>query len=130
MAELLELKGQFRLELVEPVLIGQILHGRSDEALGDFERGFDLDAGRGAGIDDGDDPGEKRCDKVDGTYRDEKLSPDRPVVPKLLQHASIVSHRLPLRPLRVPQKPSPRRKGRKSNAKPGNRITKCSRPIL
>jgi hypothetical protein len=75
-------------------LVRELPHRRGNEALGDLERGLDLDTGRGAGIEGRNDPGKKRRDKIDDSYRDEKLGPDRPVIPKLLQHDSIVSHRL------------------------------------
>ena len=68
--EMLELERQLLLELVQAVLGCEILHGRGDEALSNFERGFDFDAGRGARVDDGDDPGEKRRNKIDGAYGD------------------------------------------------------------
>jgi hypothetical protein len=91
MAEMLELERQFLVELAEPVLCGEILHGRADKALGDFKGGFDFYASRRTRVEDRDDPGEKRRDEIDGPYRDEKLGPDRPVIPKLLQHDGIVS---------------------------------------
>ena len=89
--EMLELERQLLLELVQAVFGCEFLHGRGDKALSNFERGFDFDAGRGARVDDGDDPGEKRRNKIDGAYGDQKLRPDRAVIPKLLQHGSIVS---------------------------------------
>ena len=86
MAQMLELERQFLIELGEPVLRREVLHGGGDEALGDFERGFDLNPGGGAGIQDRDRAGQKRGEKIDHTYRDEELGADRPLIPKLLQH--------------------------------------------
>src|SRR5262245_30522081 len=86
-----ELQRKLLVEVVEPTLRSEVLHGRSDEALRHFERGLDLDPGRGAGIEDGDGAGKYRREEIDHPYGDEKLRPYRPVIPELLQHASIVS---------------------------------------
>ncbi len=88
---MLELQRQFLIELREPSLRGQILHGRGDEALRHFQRGFHLDPRGRAGVEDRNRAGKQSGEKIDHSHRDEKLGSDRPVIPKLLQHASIVS---------------------------------------
>ena len=87
----LSCKRQLLIELVQAALRGEILDGGGDEALGHFERGLDLDPRRRAGIEDRDGAGEKCRKKIDHPHRDKKLGADRPVIPKLLQHAWIVS---------------------------------------
>ena len=89
---MLELQGQLLIELAKPVLRGEVLHGGGDEALRHFERGFDFDPGRRAGVKDGDGAGQERRKEIDHSHGDEKLRPYRPVIPKLLQHASIGLH--------------------------------------
>src|SRR5262245_11542803 len=91
MAEMLELKWQLVLEPAKPILGCEILYGRGDKALGDFKRGSDLDAGRGARVEDRDRSGHQGRDKIDDSYRYEKLGPDRLVIPKLLQHDETLS---------------------------------------
>ena len=78
---------------------GEVLHGGGDEALRHFERGFDLDPRRRAGIEDGDSAGEKCRKEIDHPHGDEKLRPYRPVIPELLQHAWIVSTTNALHPI-------------------------------
>jgi hypothetical protein len=91
MAEMLELKRQFLVELVNLPLRAQIFDGRFDETLRHFERGFDLDPGCGARIQNrhgaGDDHG-KKINRSDGY---DKLRSDGPVIPKFLQHEFQVS---------------------------------------
>jgi hypothetical protein len=61
--------------------------------LGDFERGLDFDARGGPRIEDRDGAGEKSGKEVDRSNRNEELRPDRPLIPQLLQHAALQSHR-------------------------------------
>ncbi len=91
MAQMLELERQFLFERGEPALRGEVLQGGGDETLRHLERGFDLDPGGRAGIEDRDGAGQQRGEKVDDPHRHEQLGADRPLVPKLLQHASIIS---------------------------------------
>ena len=90
-AEMLELQRQLLIELAQAPLRGEVLHGGGDEALRHFERGFDLDPGGRAGIEDRDGAGNDGRKEIDHSHGDEKLGPYRPIIPKLLQHAAIVS---------------------------------------
>ncbi len=88
---MLELERQFPIEVGESALRGEVLHGGRNEALRHFERSLDLDFGRRAGIENRDRARQNRGEQVDHAYRDEELGADRPLIPKLLQHGSIVS---------------------------------------
>jgi hypothetical protein len=93
MPQILEVKREVLVELSVFVAGRDVLQGRGDEMLGDFERGLDLDARGGSRIEDRDGAGEKGGKEVDRPNRNEELRPDRPLIPKLLQHAALQSHR-------------------------------------
>ncbi len=85
-AQMLQLQWKLILQLIAFAPRIEVLDGGGDEALSHFERGLDLDARGGPGVEDRHRNGEQRCEEVDQADRDEKLSADWPIVPKLLQH--------------------------------------------
>ncbi len=82
---MLQLQGELLVELIELPLRGEVLDGGADEALGDLERGFDLNPSGGAGVEDRHRTTGDRGEKVDGAHGDEKLGADWPVIPEPLQ---------------------------------------------
>ena len=145
MAEMLELQGQLLIELAQAFLRGEVLHGGGDETLRHFERSLDLDPGRRPRVKDRHGAAENRREEIDHPHGDEKLRPYRPVIPKLLQHAPIVSTTNALRSILLGECRSIAiyvdrflalenwtscRTGRSSKGNRGNRIAKLSRTLL
>ncbi len=77
-------KGSYCVELIELSLRREILGGGSNKALGNLERGLDLDTRRRSGIEDRNPARSNGGEQIDRAHRDEKLGSHRPVVPELL----------------------------------------------
>ena len=83
-----KLDGEMLGKVIELTFPRKLLDGRPDEALGNFELGFNLDRRRGSCVVDRDaasNAGREQIDRADG---DEKLRANRPAIPEPLQHAS------------------------------------------